>query len=353
MIEQENSGKELEGTNLPKIAVVILNWNGQKHLETYLPSVCTYSKGAEIWVADNHSNDHSVAFVKEFYPQIKIWENDSNEGFAGGYNSALKNIKADIYVLLNSDVEVTPNWLTDPVAILNVDAKTAAVQPKMLSFVEKDKFEHAGAAGGYLDKNGFPFCRGRIFNTAEDDLDQYSQSTDIFWASGACLFIKADVFHELNGFDADFFAHMEEIDLCWRLKNRGYRIKYAPKSHVYHLGGGTLDIYSPFKLYLNFRNNLFLLVKNYQGFIWSKVFWRMTLDAFAAGLFLSKFQFKYINSVWKAHRDFYKGLRATIKKRKVLKTTWVNDTRKELYPRNIAFDYFVLRKKKFKDLKKW
>lgn len=246
------------------VSVVILNYNGKSWLEKFLPNVITHSTyaDAEIVVADNASTDDSVAFLKANFPSVRLVINTANNGYAGGYNDALQHIKSDYYVLLNSDVEVTPNWLEHTIQFMEQDELMAACQPKILSYHEKTKFEYAGAAGGFIDKYGYPFCRGRIFDNCETDNGQYNKSGEIFWASGACLFIKSAIFNKAGGLDADFFAHMEEIDLCWRIKNLGYKIGYCAESTVYHVGGGTLNKSNPKKTFLNFRNNRALLHKN-------------------------------------------------------------------------------------------
>ncbi|MEZ5026882.1 MAG: glycosyltransferase family 2 protein [Chitinophagales bacterium] len=248
----------------PSVAVVILNYNGKHWLEQFLPNVIQHSDApnVSIYVADNASTDDSVAYLKQTFPIINIVQNPINTGYAGGYNDALKKIESDYYVLLNSDVEVTSNWINTVIDEMKKDESIAASQPKILSYHEKNKFEYAGAAGGFIDKYGYPFCRGRIFDTCEIDEGQYNQNTEIFWASGACLFIKSKLFHQVGGFDAEFFAHMEEIDLCWRLKNLGYKITYSANSTVYHVGGGTLNKTNARKTFLNFRNNRILLFKN-------------------------------------------------------------------------------------------
>jgi GT2 family glycosyltransferase len=246
-----------------KTAVVILNWNGRNFLETFLPSVLEYSaRCADVIVADNASTDDSVAFLQEHYPQIRIIEHPKNGGFSKGYNDALKQIDAEYYILLNSDVEVTPNWITPVIEMMDADPSIAACQPKLRSFEDRSQFEYAGAAGGFIDAYGYPFCRGRIFDVLEEDRGQYDDACEVFWATGACLFVRADLYHALGGLDEDFFAHMEEIDFCWRLKNNGHKVMYCPDSTVYHVGGGALPKSSPRKTYLNFRNNLALLVKN-------------------------------------------------------------------------------------------
>ena len=243
---------------MKKIAVVILNWNGAKLLEQFLPSVMAYSDEAKIYVADNASTDDSIAVIKEKFPSVTIIQNDGNYGFAKGYNVALQNIEEEYYALVNSDIEVTPNWLTPILSIFENEKETGIIQPKILDFKNKEYFEYAGAAGGFIDKYGYPFCRGRIFETIEKDNHQYDNEREIFWATGACFFIRKEVYRKLNGFDGDFFAHQEEIDLCWRAFNLGYKIKYTYNSIVYHVGGATLNQSNPKKTYLNFRNSLLM-----------------------------------------------------------------------------------------------
>jgi GT2 family glycosyltransferase len=245
-----------------KIAVVILNWNGAKLLHQFLPSIVSFSDEATIYVADNASTDTSIEVLKSEFPSIKIIQNDGNYGFAKGYNVALQNVEEEYYALVNSDIEVTENWLAPILSLFENDKETAIIQPKLLDFKNKEKFEYAGAAGGFIDKYGYPFCRGRIFETVEFDNHQYDDEREIFWASGACFFIRKEIYRKLNGFDDDFFAHQEEIDLCWRAFNLGYKTKYTSKSVVYHVGGATLNEGNPKKTYLNFRNSLLMLVKN-------------------------------------------------------------------------------------------
>jgi len=334
-----------------KLAVVILNWNGKKYLEQFLPSVVenTTSNDTEIWIADNGSTDKSIDFVKQNYPTVKILQLDKNYGFAGGYNRALQKIKADFFVLLNSDVEVTKNWTKPVIEFMSQNPNIAAVQPKILAYYDKKRFEYAGAAGGFIDKFGYPFCRGRILDTYEFDDGQYNDTTDIFWATGACLFIRANDFLE-NLFDDDFFAHMEEIDLCWRLKNKGKRIVYFPNSVVYHVGGGTLPVNSPNKLYLNYRNNLLLLYKNLHKDKFANILiTRMLLDGISAIVYLIKFQFSYFGAVLKAHKHFYKMLKKFKAKRKEL-IKYNKITHKEIYKKSIVFDYFFRKKRKFSEL---
>jgi len=244
-----------------KTAIVILNWNGQKLLEQFLPSVVAHSNEAEIYIADNASTDDSLSYVSDRYPNVKIIKNQTNGGYAKGYNDALKHVDANIFCLLNSDVEVTENWLAPVLDVFKNEPNTAIIQPKILDYKNKAYFEYAGAAGGFIDKYGYPYCRGRIFDTLEKDFGQYDDLADIFWASGACFFVRSTIFKKLNGFDERFFAHMEEIDFCWRAKNLGYTIRYAYNSKVYHLGGATLSKANAKKTYLNFRNSLFTLIK--------------------------------------------------------------------------------------------
>ena len=287
---------------MKKLAIVILNFNGKDFLEKFLPSVIQYSEGHEIIVADNCSTDESVLFLQENFPKIRLIINASNGGFAKGYNDALKLVDSELYLLLNSDIEVTENWL-NPLLEVMKDPDVAGCQPKIRSFNAKQNFEHAGASGGFLDKDYFPFCRGRIFQKIEEDTGQYNDSIEVFWSTGAALMIRSKLYHESGGLDEDFFAHMEEIDLCWRLKKRGCKFMVEPKSVVYHVGGGTLDYSSPFKTYLNFRNSLFMIVKNHEGLLFPKMFRRLFLDGIAGIRFLVRGEFKQLGSVFKAHRD--------------------------------------------------
>ena len=298
------------------VAIAILNWNGKNWLEKFLPSVISHSENTDIYIIDNASTDDSVAFLKLNFPQVKIIQNTENHGFAGGYNEGLKKIKADIYCLLNSDVEVTENWLNPVVDLFQKDLNISAVQPKILDFNRKNFFEFAGAAGGFIDNLGYPYCRGRIFDEIEEDKGQYDDETEIFWASGCCLFIRSADFWKQNGFDERFFAHQEEIDLCWRLKNDGKKIFYTGKSTIYHVGGGTLNKQSAQKTFLNMRNNLTMLVKNLPV---SKVFWiiffRLILDGAAAFYFAFKNGFPHLWAVLHAHFSFYAQLPKTLQLR--------------------------------------
>jgi GT2 family glycosyltransferase len=330
-------------------AVVILNFNGRKWLEKFLPSVVANSDEADIYVIDNGSTDDSVLFLKENFPQIKVIVNESNYWFAGGYNEGLKHITADYYILLNSDIEVTQNWITPVIQLLESDENIVAAQPKILAYHNKQYFEHAGAGGGMIDKNGYPFCRGRIFDHVEKDEGQYDDTAEIFWASGACLFIKAKSFHEFGGFDASYLAHMEEIDLCWRMKNSGKKIMYCGSSSVYHVGGGTLNYVNPQKTYLNFRNSLFTLYKNLDKGLFIKILTRLFLDSLAAAKFLFSGKIRHIGSIFKAHFHFYKNISQLKKKRKQMKYKSFTGM-KGMYSGNIVWQHFGRKKKTFKDL---
>ena len=287
-------------------AIVILNWNGKHWLEKFLMNVISNSSEAALYVIDNASTDGSVAFLTSRFPQVTIIKNSKNSGFAGGYNEGLKHINADIYCLLNSDVEVTDNWLAPVLQVFNRDQNIAAVQPKVLDYNRKNYFEFAGAAGGLIDNLGYPYCRGRVFESIDEDLGQYNGETEILWASGCCLFIRSSDFWEKKGFDERFFAHQEEIDLCWRLRNSGKKIFYTGHSTVYHVGGGTLNKQSPQKTYLNMRNNLSMLVKNlpYADLLWVLPA-RLVLDAFAGMYFAVKNGPDHLLAVLRAHFSFY------------------------------------------------
>ncbi|WP_438711880.1 glycosyltransferase family 2 protein [Aquimarina muelleri] len=328
------------------IAVVILNWNGKSLLKQFLPSVIKYSKEATVYLADNASTDDSILYVKESFPDVKIVTNEVNGGYAKGYNDALSKIDADIYCLLNSDVEVTKDWLTPILKNFENDNNIAAIQPKILDYKKKTHFEYAGAAGGFIDKLGYPYCRGRIFDTLEEDNNQYNDTVPIFWASGACLFIKKQVFEEVGKLDEDFFAHQEEIDLCWRIQNRGYTILYEGSSTVYHLGGATLNTMNPKKTFLNFRNSLYLLVKNVPGNkVWFVILFRMLLDGLAAFRFLTQGKFLHFFTIFKAHISFYLNFSTLIKKRKKLLKGG-----KYYSIFSVVWQYFILKHKHFKQL---
>jgi hypothetical protein len=328
-----------ESMDLSDVAVVILNWNGCHFLEQFLPTVLTHSGNARIVIADNASTDDSLVYIQENFPGIEVIQNASNGGFAKGYNDALKQIDARFYVLLNSDIEVTSDWLI-PLKKIMSDSAIAGVQPKVLSHQIKNQFEHAGASGGFLDRDYFPFCRGRIFDQFETDKGQYDYPMEVFWATGACLFIRSEAFHEVGGFDEAFFAHMEEIDLCWRLKSLGYSFYTEPSSVVYHVGGGTLPYLSPRKSYLNFRNSLFMLIKNHQGILIFKLFFRLGLDGIAALRFLLRGEWAHVASVWNAHMAVYRRLPELLKQREAIQKMRTNYNRNGLYLGSIIMDRY-------------
>ncbi|MEA5403734.1 glycosyltransferase family 2 protein [Arcicella sp. DC2W] len=322
-----------------QIAVVILNYNGQKHLADFLPSVIQYSSDATIYVADNASTDSSLELLKSEFPSVKIIELKENHGFAQGYNEALEFVDAEYYVLLNSDVEVTPNWIEPVIELMNNDRTIAACQPKIKAFYQKSHFEYAGAAGGFIDHLGYPFCRGRIFQEIEQDLKQYDDNHEVFWATGACMFVRAEVFHQVGGFDGDFFAHMEEIDLCWRIHHAGYKVYACGSSEVYHVGGGTLHKSNPYKTFLNFRNGLAMLYKNHpdKGFSLA-IFTRLILDGVAGIKFLLFDSWEDCWAVARAHFDFYAHFLSWYKKRKQIQRKDVIST---VYRRNIVWQHFI------------
>jgi GT2 family glycosyltransferase len=327
---------------LKKIAVVILNWNGAKLLEQFLPSVVAYSEEATIYVADNASTDTSIEIIQSKFPQITIIKNEGNYGFAKGYNVALQQVEEDYYALVNSDIEVTENWLAPILSIFDNEPKIGIIQPKILDYKNKAYFEYAGAAGGYIDQFGYPYCRGRMFDTLEKDQDQYNDDVDIFWASGACLFIRKDIYRKLNGFDDDFFAHQEEIDLCWRAFNLGYTARYTSKSVVYHVGGATLNEGNPRKTFLNFRNSLLMLTKNLpERKLFIILFLRLCLDGLAGIQFILKGKFKHCWAIVKAHFAFYGLINKNLKKRNSKK-------RSDYYrSKSIVYQYFVKNGKVF------
>ncbi len=334
-------------------AIVILNWNGEKLLSRFLPSVIANSRqdGVEIIVADNGSTDGSLALLHRSFPGVTVIDLQENHGFAKGYNVALSQVSANYFILLNSDVEVTPGWISPLTGMMEEDPTIAAVQPKIKSWQKKDEFEYAGAAGGFIDKLGFPFCRGRLLNVNEKDVGQYNEPCEIFWASGACMAVRAEAFRNSGGFDPDFWAHMEEIDLCWRLKNAGYRVMYTPFSTVYHLGGGSLSYDNPRKLYLNFRNSLFLLYKNLpSGKLFKVLTVRMLLDGAAALKFLAERNPAGFVSVWNAHLSFYKAWPALKQKRRLLKTVAMPKWHREILCKSIIWKFYVQKKRKFGEL---
>ncbi|NDP21497.1 MAG: glycosyltransferase family 2 protein [Paludibacter sp.] len=334
-------------------AVVILNWNGASFLQQFLPVLLEHTaiEGVEIVVADNGSTDNSMEILIKNFPTVKTILLDKNYGFAGGYNKALEQIEADYFVLLNSDVEVTAQWLEPLIGFMEENKEVAACQPKILSFFQRTHFEHAGAAGGYIDRFGFPFCRGRIFGETEEDKGQYDDVAELFWASGACMMVRSNLFRKVGGLDEAFFAHMEEIDLCWRFNSRGYKVMCIPQSKVYHMGGGTLNTESPHKTYLNFRNNLLMLYKNLPNSLLKPVMTsRLMFDYLAAFQLFISGKPKNALSVMKARTDFNKMLPDFEEKRKenLLYTTKVDQS--NVYQESIVYEYYFKGKKTFNSL---
>lgn len=330
-----------------KVAVVILNWNGKELLKQFLPSVLKHSREeAAIYVADNASTDDSVVFITENFPEVRILQNTTNGGYAGGYNEALSTLTEDIFVLLNSDVEVTKNWISPLVSAFQKDTNLVAAQPKILDYHNKDTFEYAGAAGGFIDALGYPYCRGRIFNTIEKDEGQYDDSATIFWATGACLFLKRDAFWNAGALDPDFFAHQEEIDLCWRLQAAEGTVKYIGASTVYHVGGATLSAGNPQKTFYNFRNTLLVLLKNVKGgVIWKIIILRLFLDGIAGIQFLVQGKPRHCMAIIRAHFSFYGAISVFLKKRKQFASSL-----KYYRTNSIIWAYFIKKRRDFKKL---
>ncbi|GAB3266688.1 glycosyltransferase family 2 protein [Larkinella harenae] len=340
---------------MDQVAIVILNYNGKSFLERFLPSVLLHSAGCPVYVADNCSTDSSVAFVKEKFPEVRLVQLPVNLGYAGGYNAALKEIEARYYLLLNSDVEVSPGWLLPLQRLLEQNAQIAACQPKIRAYTTPHLFEYAGAAGGYIDYLGYPFCRGRIFDTVEIDQGQYDDTRQIFWATGACMLVRADVFHQLDGFDPRFFAHMEEIDWCWRAKNAGYQIWYCPESTVFHVGGGTLHKSNPRKTFLNYRNNLAMLYKNLPAnHVFLNIFIRLVLDGISGLRLLLGGQWRDTLAIIRAHFAFYGWIPFLRRQRNALADLRCNRiTHPEIYPHSIIWQYFGKGRKIFQKLQRW
>ncbi len=335
---------------MDKAAIVILNFNGRHYLEKFLPLVIRYSAAYPVYVADNLSSDESVDFLRENFPTVTIIQLEENFGFSGGYNQALSQVKAEYYILLNSDVEVTDGWISPVISLMDENAGIAACQPKLLEYRRRDHFEYAGGAGGWIDSYGYPFCRGRIFRTMEKDYGQYDDVCPVFWASGACLFVRAGVFHELGGFDQDYFAHMEEIDLCWRIQLTGRKVYFSAESVIYHVGGGTLKESDPFKNYLNFRNSFITLIKNERrNVLVYKVIIRLLLDGIAAMKFLVFNTFADFIAVIRADWHVLKNFRYHYNKRK--KISRINEEPDGMFAGSIVFSYYLLRKKYFFNLK--
>ncbi len=331
-----------------KIAIIILNWNGQELLKQFLPSIVKFSsQEASIYIIDNASTDSSVDYIKEFFPIIKIIKHEENLGYAKGYNNSLKKIESDIYCLLNSDVEVSKGWLSPVISAFKEDKNTAIVQPKILDYNNKLEFEYAGAAGGFIDFFGYPYCRGRLFNYLEKDRGQFNDTKDVFWASGACFFIKSKTYHRLGGLDEDYYAHQEEIDLCWRTQNIGYKVKYVGSSSVYHVGGATLKENNSQKTYLNFRNSLLNIVKNMpKNRVLIVVFCRLTLDYIAGLKFILELRPIHTFAILKAHISFYLNLYKFLNKRKI-----AYEKKNYNIHTSVVWQYFILGRKTFSKLK--
>lgn len=335
----------------PKVAIVILNYNTRPLLERFLDGVlATEYANKEVWVVDNASTDDSVAYVKQHHTDsIQLLVSPENYGYAGGYNWALDQIEADYYVLLNSDVRVPANWLKPLVEMAIANKSVGAIQPKILDAKQPELFEYAGASGGYLDKWGYPFCRGRIFDTLEEDKGQYNEPQEVFWATGACMFVRAEAFHNAGKLDAYFFAHMEEIDLCWRMQRMGYKVMVQPRSEVFHVGGGTLAEGSDRKYFLNFRNNLVLIAKNHSSAFWFFIIlWRMVLDGVSAVKFIVDGKASLFITIIKAHFAFWGKFHTILGKRRWVKTLGTEEA--TLYPKSIVWQYFAKGKKVFTDI---
>jgi len=330
-----------------KAAIVILNWNGKHLMEEFLPKVIAHAEGlATVYVADNASTDDSVAYVEQHFPEVRLVLNKQNHGYAGGYNQALLEIDADLYILMNSDIETTTGWLLPILSRFEQNKKTAIIQPKILDYKKRDSFEYAGAAGGFIDRLGYPYCRGRIFNALEKDLGQYDGDQEIFWASGACLCIRGEVFWKLKGFDEDFFAHQEEIDLCWRAQKFGYKVEYVGTSAVFHVGGATLNNMNPAKTFLNFRNTLFALTKNApKRYLPWLVIARLVLDGVAGIKFLLEGKAIHTWAIVRAHGSYYRKAYKMFKKRSDTPTL-----KKYYTTQSVVWNHFVLQKMIFGEL---
>lgn len=327
-----------------RTAIVILNWNGIGFLKKFLGTVVQYSCAPDtiVYIADNGSADGSSEWVSENFKEVKLIRFDENHGFAGGYNRAIDKIDAEYVVLLNSDIEVTAGWLQPLVTFMDENRDAAACQPKILSFHRKEYFEHAGAAGGFIDMYGYPFCRGRILTTTEKDEGQYDDQADIFWSSGACMMVRSEAWKKCGGFDDAFFAHMEEIDLCWRFNKSGFRTVFIPASTVYHIGGGSLNYDSPFKTYLNFRNSLFMLYKNLpEEKLFSTLFKRKILDGLAAVMFLIHGRFSHFRAVLKSHVSYYSSKGELKRKREMVRKLGKDHTAGLILNKSIVFEFYI------------
>lgn len=338
---------------MTKVSVVILNWNGREFLERFLPSVTenTAGTGREVIVADNASTDDSVEYLRKNFPGVRLILLDRNYGFAEGYNRALMQLESEYFLLLNSDVEVTPGWLDPLLNELESNPLIAGCAPKLLDYGNRDFFEYAGASGGYIDKFGYAFCRGRMFDSVETDYGQYNDLKDVFWVTGACMLVRAELFKLTGGFDAGYFAHFEEIDLCWRLKNRGYRFLIVPESKVFHVGGGTLPASDPWKTYLNYRNNIMTLYKNHDpSGLASAVIKRLMLDGISSLRYLSRFKLRDFLAVFRAHIAFYSRISELKKFRRSEKVFVKSYSHKEIYRGIAVRDYFIKNRKSFNSL---
>ncbi|WP_077920813.1 glycosyltransferase family 2 protein [Spirosoma sp. 209] len=340
---------------MDSLALVILNYNGQSFLAKFLPAVLAHADGHPVYVADSASTDGSIALLRAHFPTVRVIELARNEGYAGGYNRALDYIRTneapfDYYALINSDIDVTPGWLSPILSVMASSPTVAACQPKIRSYQQRDLFEHAGAAGGFVDWLGYVFCRGRVFATFEADQGQYDDNRPVFWATGACLFVRAKVFHQTGGFDASFFAHMEEIDWCWRVQRLGYEVWTCGQSVVYHVGGGTLPKSNPHKTYLNYRNSLFMLYKNWpaDGRLWLRIFLRLVLDGLSSLLFVKVGQWRDVWAIIRAHFAFYAHLPQLNQQRRALRQQQTHAV--SLFPRSIVWSYFGQGKKTYRDI---
>lgn len=352
MVAQEMEAQKTRRC-MSKISVVILNWNGKKLLEKFLDNVVknSLSKDCSVCVADNGSTDDSCEYIRKNHPDVTLIELERNHGFAEGYNRALQSVESEYYVLVNSDIEVSPGWIDPVIDYMDSYPEVAACQPKILSYSERGRFEYAGAAGGYIDKFGYPFCRGRIMNLTEEDNGQYDDIIQIFWASGACMFIRSSVWKEAGGFDSDFVVHMEEIDLCWRINASGYKIIYIPSSVIYHIGGGTLAYDSPRKLFYNFRNSLYLLYKNLPGdMLHNILFKRLLLDGIAAFRFLFTFNVIAFVNVIKAHIDYHRHKKVLREKRKEVQLNIITYPDKLILNKSLVYDFFIRKKETYTEI---
>ncbi len=341
---------------MPTVSIVILNWNGKGYLQQFLPILLEYSDipGCEVVVADNGSTDGSVAFLEKEFPGVKLIRFTENHGFSGGYNRAVEALDSRYVLLLNSDIEVTEGWLEPLITEMDSNPQAAACTPKIRDYHRRTHFEYAGAAGGYLDRYGYAFCRGRIFDVLEEDRGQYDDPAEVFWGSGACLMVRTALYREAGGLDEQFFAHMEEIDLCWRLKRMGQQIRYVPASTVYHVGGGTLERGNPRKTFLNFRNNLLLLYKNLDGTRRRRIlFIRMILDAVSAIRFLLQGSFRDFGAVLRAHSAYY-GMKNSYGGTGSENNPGKNDVIVTgIYPGSIVAEFFLKGRKRFDQLRHW